>query len=104
MIAPMAMPATRPSHTGLPSMISQPQTQPDSAATPGMDRSRVPQMMPTATPAAKIALSAAALATSLALFVVKKKGLHQTAKPRIKHAPQDEDPSVPDEDQQPRAC
>ena len=45
-----------------PSMISQPQVQPASAAVPGMDRSSAPQMIPTATPAAKIAVSAAALA------------------------------------------
>ena len=77
-IGPITRPTTRASQTGVPLIISQPVRQLDRAATPGIDRSSVPQMIPTATPAAKIALIAAALAMRIALFQLAKYGLHQT--------------------------
>src|ERR1700712_266201 len=80
---PTASPASSASQTGAPLIISHPVRQLASAATPGMDRSSAPQMMPTATPAAKIALIAAALATRIALFTLAKYGLHQMLNTRI---------------------
>ena len=82
------------SQTGGPWVISQPQTQPASAAVPGMDRSSAPQMMPTATPAAKMAVSAAALAMRMALFRLAKYGLAQRLKPEQQRDPEHEDAPV----------
>ena len=57
---------------GWPLVISQPVRQEANAAVPGRDRSSTPVITPKPTPAAKIAVSAAALATSRALSRVAK--------------------------------
>jgi hypothetical protein len=79
-ISPLPAPITRPStsaaampdQTGNPLVIIRPQTQLASAAMPGIDRSSAPLKMPTATPAANTAVSAAALAISSALSMLAK--------------------------------
>ena len=62
---------------GTPLVISQPVRQEASAAVPGSERSSTPVITPKPTPAAKIAVSAAAFATSSALSRVAKYGAHQ---------------------------
>src|SRR6266508_5804155 len=84
-INPLASPTTTPhprpaasdSQTGWPCVISQPVTHDEKAAVPGSERSRTPVRTPNPTPAAKMAVMAAALATSRALFHVAKYGAHQ---------------------------
>ena len=80
-------------------MISQPATQPENAAVPGSDRSSTPVITPKPTPAAKIAVMAAAFATRSALSIVKKYGDAQKAKTSDQQAPEEEDAAVSEEDQ-----